>query len=123
MENPVGIIILDSSAVMAGVASILRSRPGLRVHVIPWPGHLDHIIEQSTNAILIFDLASFNVDQVHAVACRSSSASMIGIDIQHRQAFTLFSNISPLSNIADMIHLIDQTAHQKATAPGDAGAD
>lgn len=118
MNGIVHVAILSSSVVMAGIVHLLRTRPGLRVHVVECADDLLHLLEATYPDVLIFELANAAIDDVRPFVRRHGGAlTLIGIDIPHRQARTFTSQANSLISLDDLVQLLDGVPTPTTAAP------
>ena len=108
------VVVLTTSVVMAGIAGLLRGRPGLCVQEIVG---LEGLIApgQPVSDLVIYDVAS--VDATQLLACLAVAPFVIGLDLHRDRAVTLIGEFYPLATVDDLAALFVTLGMDAQPAP------
>lgn len=122
METTLHVAVLDSSFLMAGIASALRAQAGMRVFVTASVETLARQLAEGGVTLLLFDVAAVAPITIRTLVRENAALTCIGIDLGACNALALSSATWPLGSLTDLVRLIDwmdstNAALDKTTAP------
>ncbi len=102
MSSHVCVVVLATSVVMAGIAGVLRGRPGLCVREI---AGIDELGAPGcpSPGIVLYDLTAVTGEQV--LACLAVAPAVVGLDLRRNRAMTLVGEFFPLATADDLAAL------------------
>ena len=93
------VIVLVTSVIMAGIAGVLRGRPGLCVHEVADVDALG-VPGCPSPDLVLYDLTAVTAEQV--LACLAVAPAVVGLDLHRSRAMTLIGEYYPLATADDL---------------------
>ena len=87
---------------MAGIAGVLRGRPGLCVREV---AGVDELSAPGfpAPALVLYDITA--VDAAQVLACLAAAPAIVGLDLHRDRAMTLVGEFYPLATVDDLTAL------------------
>jgi hypothetical protein len=101
MLNPIHVIILGNSPLMANLANQLKDTAGLSIHrVMPTTGSLYH------PDIILIESGASQAGQAVRLLQRFPDAQLLALDVDQGRVLRLSSAVYPLADTSDLEHLL-----------------